>query len=388
MKRLLLNILLCATLFVGCKDQELDYDSLEEFIQENNIPSSQILYYTTNDGSIVHIDDYIGDAKVIANRYENGRGTIVCDRTITSIGEEAFKNCSSLTSITIPNGVTSIEEEAFYYCSRLTSITIPNSVTSIRAYAFCGCDRLTSITIPNSVTSIRTAAFISCNRLTSVYCKATTPPTLDIWVFDNNASGRKIYVPTESVSVYKSASGWSSYASSIVGEDTESGATVPSNYEIWYTSSDGKIVNPHSTSAFDANIISNTYKDGCGVITFDKKVSSIGDDAFSHCDGLTSVTIGNSVTSIGDDAFYECHCLTSVTIPNSVASIGKNAFYRCSSLTSVYCKATTPPTLGGSSVFDKNASGRKIYVPTASVSAYKSALVWSYFASSIVGYDF
>ena len=84
------------------------------------------------------------------------------DYAVTSIGYRAFYNCSSLTSVTIPNSVTSIGKEAFYECSGLTSITIPNSVTSIGNYAFCRCSGLTSVTIPNSVTSIGDYAFYRC----------------------------------------------------------------------------------------------------------------------------------------------------------------------------------------------------------------------------------
>ena len=87
---------------------------------------------------------------------------------VTSIGNEAFEDCSGLTSVTIPNSVTSIGLSAFEGCSGLTSVTIPNSVTSIRGYAFYGCSGLTSITIPNSVTSIGDYAFSRCSGLTSV----------------------------------------------------------------------------------------------------------------------------------------------------------------------------------------------------------------------------
>ncbi|MBQ2027136.1 MAG: leucine-rich repeat protein, partial [Alistipes sp.] len=95
----------------------------------------------------------------------------------------------------------------------------------------------------------------------------------------------------------------------------------------------------------------------------------------------------NSVTSIGNSAFCGCSSLTSVTIGNSVTSIGDYTFQNCASLKEVYCKPTTPPT-GGSDMFNSNASGRKIYVPTASVEAYKAARYWSDYASYIVGYDF
>lgn len=84
------------------------------------------------------------------------------DYTVNAIGQDAFADCSDLTSITIPNSVTSIGLRAFQSCSKLNSITIPNSVTTIGSEAFYGCTGLTSITIPNSVTSIGSKAFCGC----------------------------------------------------------------------------------------------------------------------------------------------------------------------------------------------------------------------------------
>ena len=95
----------------------------------------------------------------------------------------------------------------------------------------------------------------------------------------------------------------------------------------------------------------------------------------------------NIIKEIGNYAFHNTRNLTSVTIPDSVTAIGAWAFYYCDSLTSVYCKATTPPSFD-SGVFESNGSGRKIYVPTDSVSAYKSAEGWSKYASAIEGYEF
>ena len=187
---------------------------------------------------------------------------------------------------------------------------------------------------------------------------------------------------------------------------TQQGVSAESKNVLLYTSSDGKIVTPYDSSVFGANIVSNTYRDGQGIIIFDGHITSIGYQAFYHCSSLKSVTIPDSVTSIKGDAFlyctslisitipdsvtsirwyafYECTQLRSVTIGNSVTSIGSYAFYNCTSLKEVYCKPTTPPT-GGSQMFYNNASGIKIYVPRNSVEAYKSAEHWV----AIEGYDF
>ena len=178
--------------------------------------------------------------------------SITIPDSVTTIGEGAFTRCSKLREFngkyasedgrcliidgtlnsfapaglpeyTIPDSVTTIGNNAFYNCSSLTSVTIPDSVTTIGERAFEYCSSLISVTIPDSVTTIGGYAFRECSSLTSVYCKAITPPTAILndfgdWdAFHYNASGRNIYVLTESVEAYKSAEGWSDYKSSIVG---------------------------------------------------------------------------------------------------------------------------------------------------------------------------
>ena len=233
------------------------------------------------DGYLVYSDD---TKTTLLGCSAAASGTIVIPNSVTSIGESAFAECSSLTSVTIPNSVASIGDYAFYDCSGLTSVSIPNSVTSIGNGAFYGCSGLTSVTIPNSVTSIGNGAFSGCSSLTSVT------------------------IPNSVASIGGSAfSGCSSLTS----------VTIPS-----------------SVTSIGSRALS-----GCRSltsVTIPNSVTSIGNYAFENCSSLTSVTIPNSVTSIGEGAFLYCSSLTSVTIPNSVTSIGDGAFYGCSSLTSIY----------------------------------------------------
>jgi hypothetical protein len=143
---------------------------------------------------------------------------------VTTIGERAFFDCSSLTSITIPNSVTNIGNVAFFDCSSLTSITIPNSATNIGEGAFCSCRSLTSITIPNSVTTIGFGAFSYCINLRNVVVLSTTPPFI-IASGSSLSSLSTFYlfplilatltVPKGSKAAYQSAEGWNEFGTII-----------------------------------------------------------------------------------------------------------------------------------------------------------------------------
>ena len=111
--------------------------------------------------------------------------------------------------------------------------------------------------------------------------------------------------------------------------------TGPANNEIWYTSTDGNIVEPYAKDAFGVAIKSNTYENGKGVITFDGNVKTIGKCAFSDCESLVSITLPKGVKTIGEYAFLYCMSLTSITIPKGVTEIGEWAFGNCSSLASI-----------------------------------------------------
>ena len=125
------------------------------------------IYYNKNGDGTVSVtsgdNKYTGDIMILSSVTYSGTAY-----SVTSIGNSAFKGCSGLKSVTIPNSVTSIGNWAFSGCRGLTSVTIPNSVTSIGDWAFSSCSYLTSVTIPNSVTSIGYGVFWGCSYLTSV----------------------------------------------------------------------------------------------------------------------------------------------------------------------------------------------------------------------------
>ena len=123
---------------------------------------------------------------------------------ITSIGYDAFAYCSGLTSLTLPAGITSIGEYAFSGCSGLTSLTLPAGITSIDKCAFSGCSRLTSLTLPAGITSIGEFAFSYCSGLTSIYVYAEKVPRIGRYAFEGCASRKcTLYVPKGTYDNYR-----------------------------------------------------------------------------------------------------------------------------------------------------------------------------------------
>ena len=364
-------------------------------------------------------DEYSGDIVIPASVTHNN-----VTYSVTSIGNEAFHNCATLTSVTIPNSVTSIGEEAFYGCSGLTSITIPNSVKIIGDYAFSGCSNA-SITIPNTVTNIGDNAFgsvpniiyygsllgspwgakcingfvdgyfvyTSALKTTLIACCTSVQGDIVIpnsvtrigsSAFSGCSGLTSVTIPNSVTSIGSSAFRGCSGLTSVtipnsvtsIGDEAFrscSGLTSPIyNVHVFAympTSYSGAYTIPDGIESIAGNAFA-----GCSSltsVTIPNSVTSIGYRAFSGCSGLTSVTIPNSVTSIGSNVFQVCTGLTSITISNSVTSIGSNVFQGCSGLTSV----TIPNSVTsiGSSAFSGCSGLTSITIPNSVTSIGKNA---------------
>lgn len=157
--------------------------------------------------SFVHIPESITSIGNNAFSYCSSLKEVIIPESVTTMDHSVFSYCSSLESVSIPESLSTISNHTFNYCTSLTSISLPNSITTIGSAAFQNCSSLLNAVIPKSVNSIGSYAFYNCSKLTSITIKASTPPSGGSEMF-HKTNDCPIYVPAESVSAYKSASGW------------------------------------------------------------------------------------------------------------------------------------------------------------------------------------
>ena len=286
-----------------------------------------------------------------------------------------------IKTVIIEEGVSDIGNNAFRDCTGLTSIEIPNSVTSIGNNAFFGCSGLTSIEIPNSVTSIGNSAFSDINAVFNI--AAETPPTVASNAFHADAV---IAVPDEAVDAYKAA--WSNYANQIVAKElavrsveveaSGGGSALRSAIGDEFTTSVADLTVKGTINSYDvivlrtkmpllrnldlseATIVASDfpyYNNHCTrdneigdnmfcntdivEIVLPGNITKIGNSAFSNCSNLQKIDIPNSVTTIGENAFSHCGALKSIILPNGLESIEWCTFYCCYALSEI----KLPPTV-------------------------------------------
>ena len=317
--------------------------------------SSEGLEYTLNSDGESYSVSGIGtctDADiVIPSMYENlpvtsigecafyectSMTSVIIPNSITSIGSAAFYECTSMTSVIIPNSTTSIGSAAFYECTSMTSVIIPNSITSIGSSAFYGCTSITSIIIPDNVSSIGEETFYGCSRLASITI-GNSVTSIGHDAFYYCISLTRVTIPNNVTSIASTA-----FRSCL----NLTGIDVDINNE-YYISIDGNLYTKDKSKLIQYAIgkidVEFTIPDSVTSIgefafyygrnltnvNIPNSVTSISQHAFSKCKKLQTITIPDGVTSIANFLFEKCTSLTSVTIPDSVTSIGKRAFYKC-----------------------------------------------------------
>ncbi len=277
---------------------------------------------------------------------------VTIPNSVTSIGEKAFMGCNRLEKITLPfvgngydethfgyifgasdssenakfvpvslkevvlAGGTLVAEEAFMNCTSLTSITIPETVTEIGHSAFSGCESLTEITIPNGMTSIGEKAFMGCSGLEKFSLPVVgngSDATYFGYIFGaSDSSENAEYVPAS------------------LKEVVLTGGTLVAEEAFMNCTSLTSITIPKTVTKIDGGYMSGAFM-GCSSLTSvtfarDSQLTTIGWYAFYGCSSLSNISIPETVTKIGDDAFYNCSSLSNISIPASVTKIGDDAF--------------------------------------------------------------
>lgn len=246
--------------------------------------------------------------------------------TVTSIGDNAFYQCTGLTSVTIPNGVTNIGKTVFFQCWNLSNVVIPNSVSSLGNRVFCFCIALTNITLPAAVTNIGPDPFAGCDGLTNI--------TVDPQNQTFSGLGGALFNKDQTVLIQ--------YPEGL-GGDCRIPGTVGAigDFAFEYCGLLTNITIPPSVTNLGITAFGSCV--GLRSITIPPSITNITLGAFSECHNLTNVSIPGSVSVIGEAAFIDCWGLTNITIPASVTTIGQDAFADCSYLTAAYFQGDAPP---------------------------------------------
>ena len=277
---------------------------------------------------------------------------------VTSIGDDAFSKCSSLTGVYFSSiNLTSIGNRAFTLCTALTSIT--NSVTHIGTYVFDGCLGLTSVNISDNITIIDNGVFSGCSGLTSVKIP-------DCVTYIGYSAFR--YSGLTSITIPNSLRTIGKYA--FEGCSGLTSIKIPNN-----------VTNIGEHAFYKCSNLAEVEINSGAIVS--KKTDSSSSLQSIFDSQVKTFILGENVKIIGDHAFEGCSCVTSVIIPNSVTSIGNAAFANCIELADVYCYAEQIPTTGNDVFKDSYINYITLYVPASAANAYKMTAPWSEFGNIV-----
>lgn len=323
---------------------------------DSNVKSICVAHWDTNgDGELSYVE--AANVTDLSNYFQGNTEIMMFNELqyfigLSSIGANAFQNCSNLMLMTLPNNITSIGNYAFYNCSGLIGgLTIPNSVITIGNYAFAGCSGFMGIlTIGNSVTTIGNYAFNGCRNFTGSLNIPNSVTTIGDYAFNGCTAF------------------WGTLT---IGNSV---TTIGNSAFYGCTGLVGDIVIPNSITSIGSNAFYDCHSFG-GTLTLGNSVTTIGSSAFYNCYGLTgSLSIPNSVTTIGNSAFYNCHGFTgALIIGNSVTSIGSSAFYNCYGFAGTLTLGNSVTTIGSSAFYNCDSFTGNLDIPNSVTSIGSSA---------------
>lgn len=289
------------------------YDFEHDGIQYTINSGTATCYVSGNDGTVTDV--------VIPATVNDGKGN---SYSVTSIGNNAFQACKTLTSVKVPESVTTIGSDAFASCSNMVSVELPESATTIKDAAFLGCSSLVSINLPTSLWGIAYGLFFSCRSLTNIELPASVR-YIGSAAFANCSGLTSIELPTSLGSIASAAfsgcTGLTSIKLPASVTDFDTGAClfcdnlVEINVDeanIAYASEDGILYSKDLKSLL-------IYPVGRKAETFTVPdfVTNIGANAFSTCPNLVTANIPASVTSIGVSPFQTCQNLVSIHVDDA-----------------------------------------------------------------------
>jgi len=292
-------------------------------------------------GTIFHVQDVryvIENGEVKVERYEGTDSLLEIPEVVnngyksykvTGIGIVAFKDCTVLSSITLPNTIKDIGPAAFENCTNLISFEMPNSVTTLGNYVFEGCTKLESVSVSNNVKVIPNGIFSGCSSLKSVHIPQGVEE-LGYGLFTDCSSLSTITLPS---SIIKLDSSVFYNCTSLVSVNLPGRITSLGDYVFWGCKNLSSIVIPNSVKTVGKSLFHGCTR--LETVTLSARLTSMGNNMFWGCENLSNITIPESVTAIGDYAFFNCSKISSLTIPAGVTDIGANVFDRCTGLKSL-----------------------------------------------------
>ena len=324
-------------------------------LQEANIPAS--VKYGVNTYAVKAVEaNAFGQCDALKK--------IVIPEGITTIGRNGFRQCEHLESVVIPSSVTEIGDNAFYLCYGVNTLSLGTGVKTIGEHAFGSLRNVGELIIPDNVESIGHAAFSEFHKATKISIGSGVKHL-----------GERAFQNCNSLPAFEVAAG----NTIVCVEDGVLFNMAKDTLLQCPGAKAGEYVAPSSVkTVYDGSFIECEHLTS---VELPEGVTYIGAAAFSSCTSLKEFVVPNTVTFIGGTAFAHCTALEKLTLGSGVQTIGQTAFVVCSSLKQVISYAVTPPETGMVAFMQTPVDQAVLYVPQASVGAYRQADTWKDFGT-------